>query len=142
MKNVNKVILTGRLTRDPEIRYSGGESTIAVARYTLAVARLDRSHENGETDFFPCVAFGKNAEVAERYFSKGMKIVVAGHLRSGSYTNKDGYKVYTTDIVVENQEFMGSLGQKNSAEEATGMPEAAPGGWSDIPGDMEDLPFN
>ena len=142
---MNKVILTGRLTRDPEIPYSDGETPIAVARYTLAVARPNRGRENGETDFFPCVSFGRNAEVAERYFSKGMKIMVAGHLRSGSYTNKEGRKVYTTDVVVENQEFTGSQGQKNPADgtpEAPGMPDAAPGGWADIPDDMGDLPFN
>ena len=101
---MNKVILMGRLTRDPEVRYSQGEQATAVARYTLAVDRRGRSQENS-ADFIQCVAFGKAAEFAERYLHKGTKIVLTGRIQTGSYTNKDGQRVYTTDIVAEDQEF-------------------------------------
>ncbi len=105
---MNKVILMGRLTRDPEVRYSQGENAMAIARYTLAVdRRVSRSNNNGEAtaDFIGCVAFGRAAEFAERYLRKGTKIAVTGRIQTGSYTNKDGVKVYTTDVVVEDQEF-------------------------------------
>ena len=104
---MNKVILMGRLTRDPEVRYSSGDSSMAIARYTLAVDRRFRRNGDGEqtADFIGCVAFGKSAEFAERYFRQGLKIVVTGRIQTGSYTNKDGQKVYTTDVVVEDQEF-------------------------------------
>ena len=95
---MNKVILMGRLTRDPEVRYSQGEQSTAVARYTLAVDRRGRNQENS-ADFIACVAFGKAAEFAERYLHKGTKIVLTGRIQTGSYTNKDGQRVYTTDIV-------------------------------------------
>lgn len=101
---MNKVILMGRLTRDPEVRYSQGEQATAVARYTLAVDRRGRSQENS-ADYIQCVAFGKAAEFAERYLHKGTKIVLTGRIQTGSYTNKDGQRVYTTDIVAEDQEF-------------------------------------
>ena len=101
---MNKVILMGRLTRDPEVRYSQGEQATAVARYTLAVDRRGRNQENS-ADFIQCVAFGKAAEFAERYLHKGTKIVLTGRIQTGSYTNKDGQRVYTTDIVAEDQEF-------------------------------------
>ena len=101
---MNKVILMGRLTRDPEVRYSQGEQATAVARYTLAVDRRGRNQENS-ADFIACVAFGKAAEFAERYLRKGTKIVLTGRIQTGSYTNKDGQKVYTTDVIVEDQEF-------------------------------------
>lgn len=95
---MNKVILMGRLTRDPEVRYSQGEQTTAVARYTLAVDRRGRSQENS-ADYIQCVAFGKAAEFAERYLHKGTKIVLTGRIQTGSYTNKDGQRVYTTDML-------------------------------------------
>ena len=102
---MNKVILMGRLTRDPEIRYSQGGNSMAIARYTLAVDR--RFAKNGEqsADFISCVAFGKSAEFAEKYLHQGTKMCIEGRIQTGSYTNRDGVKVYTTEVVVENQEF-------------------------------------
>ncbi len=102
---MNKVILMGRLTRDPDVRYSQGANQTAVARYSLAVDRRFRRDGDPEADFINCVAFGRQAEFAERFFRKGIKIVVEGRIQTGSYTNRDGNRVYTTDIVVENQEF-------------------------------------
>ena len=104
---MNKVILMGRLTRDPEVRYSQGENSTAIARYTLAVDRRFRRNNDGEqtADFIGCVAFGRSAEFAEKYFRQGLKVIVTGRIQTGSYTNKDGQRVYTTDVVVENQEF-------------------------------------
>lgn len=104
---MNKVILMGRLTRDPDIRYSQGERQMAIARYTLAVDRR-RSSASGDrntADFIQCVAFDRAAEFAEKYFHQGIKIVVTGHIQTGSYTNRDGQKVYTTEVIVEDQEF-------------------------------------
>ena len=104
---MNKVILMGRLTRDPEVRYSQGEQPMAIARYSLAVdRRFNRNSQDGQTaDFINCVAFGRNGEFAEKYLHKGTKILAEGRIQTGSYTNKDGVKVYTTEVVVENQEF-------------------------------------
>ncbi len=104
---MNKVILMGRLTRDPDVRYSQGESSMAIARYTLAVDRRGRrDNQDGQTaDFINCVAFGRSGEFAEKYLKKGTKICVTGRIQTGSYTNKDGVKVYTTEVVVEDQEF-------------------------------------
>ena len=104
---MNKVILMGRLTRDPEVRYSQGENSTAIARYTLAVDRRFRRNNDGEqsADFIGCVAFGRSAEFAEKYFRQGLKIAVTGRIQTGSYTNRDGQKVYTTEVVVEEQEF-------------------------------------
>ena len=101
---MNKVILMGRLTRDPEVRYTQGEQAMAVARYTLAVDRRGKNQENS-ADFIQCVAFGKAGEFAERYLHKGTKIVMTGRIQTGSYTNKEGQRVYTTDVVAEDQEF-------------------------------------
>ena len=101
---MNKVILMGRLTRDPEIRYSQGEQSTAVARYTIAVDRRFRRDGDQQTaDFINCVAFGRQGEFAEKYFRKGIKIAITGRIQTGSYTNKDGQRVYTTDVVVEEQ---------------------------------------
>ena len=97
---MNKVILMGRLTKDPEVRYSAEQT--AIARYTLAV---DRRTKDAAADFIPCVAFGRSAEFAEKYLHKGIKIVIVGRIQTGSYTNRDGQKVYTTDVIVEEQEF-------------------------------------
>lgn len=99
---MNHVQLSGRLTRDPDIRYSQGENTMCIARYNLAV---DRRGKDKEADFISCVAFGKSGEFAEKYLRKGMKILITGRIQTGSYTNKDGQKVYTTDVVVEEHEF-------------------------------------
>ena len=149
---MNKVILMGRLTRDPEVRYSQGENATAVARYTLAVdRRQSRNNQNGEqtADFIQCVAFGRSGEFAEKYFRKGMKVLVTGRIQTGSYTNKDGQRVYTTDIVVEDQEFAES---KNSSQGNVGggfapadrpSPSDAGDGFMNIPdGIDEELPFN
>lgn len=130
---MNKVILIGRLTRDPDIRYTADAT--AIARYTLAVDR--RFKRDGETaaDFIGCVAFKKNAEFAEKYLRKGTKIAVVGHIQTGSYTNREGAKVYTTDVIVEEQEFAES--KKNGSEEHAGD------GFMNIPdGIDEELPFS
>lgn len=120
---MNKVILMGRLTRDPEVRYSQGESATAVARYTLAVdRRFNRNNEDNSADFIQCVAFGRSGEFAEKYFRKGTKVLVTGRIQTGSYTNRDGVKVYTTDVVVEDQEFAES---KNSNAGGDGDTQAA-----------------
>ena len=114
---MNKVILMGRLTRDPEVRYSQGESPTAVARYSLAVDRRFSRNEENSTDFINIVAFGKAGEFAEKYLHKGTKVLVTGRIQTGSYTNKEGQKVYTTDVVAEDQEFCES---KNAS--STGAP--------------------
>ena len=101
---MNKVILMGRLTRDPEVRYSAGENSTCIARYTLAVDRRfarGNTDDGNNADFIPCVAFGKSGEFAEKYLKKGTKIAVTGRIQTGSYTNKDGNKVYTTEVVIE-----------------------------------------
>lgn len=153
---MNKVILMGRLTRDPEIRYSQGESSVAVARFTLAVdRRFRREGANEQTaDFISCVAFGKTAEFMERYTHQGTKLVVEGRIQTGSYTNKDGNKVYTTDVVVENTEFAESKASDSSngyhgggqaMQSARPEPTSAIGdGFMNIPDGLEDegLPFN
>lgn len=149
---MNKVILMGRLTRDPEVRYSQGENATAVARYTLAVdRRMSRSNQNGDqqtADFIPCVAFGRSGEFAEKYFRKGLKVVVTGRIQTGSYTNKDGQRVYTTDVVVEDQEFAESkaASQQNGGGYAPvdrPSPSDAGDGFMNIPeGIDEELPFN
>ena len=151
---MNKVILMGRLTRDPEVRYSQGDNTMAVARFTLAVDRRGRKDANGDgtqtADFINCVAFGRSGEFAEKYLHKGTKIAVTGRIQTGSYTNKDGVKVYTTDVVVEDHEFAES---KNASQQAgndyvpAGRTESAPmaagDGFMNIPdGIDEELPFN
>lgn len=110
---MNKVILMGRLTRDPEVRYTQGEQAMAVARYTLAVDRRGKNQENS-ADFIQCVAFGKAGEFAERYLHKGTKIALTGRIQTGSYTNKEGQRVYTTDIVAEDQEFAESKNTESS----------------------------
>lgn len=148
---MNKVILMGRLTRDPEVRYSQGATSTAIARYTLAVDR--RFKKEGETtaDFISCVAFGKSGEFAERYLKQGTKIVISGRIQTGSYTNREGQKVYTTEVDVEEQEFAESkaASQNNSQASAAGQQQAPPpmptdkDGFMQIPdGIDEELPFN
>ena len=148
---MNKVILMGRLTRDPEIRYSQGERSMAIARFTLAVDRRRRS-DNGNNDqtadFITCVAFDRQAEFAEKYLHQGTKMLVTGRIQTGSYTNKEGQRVYTTEVMVEELEFA----ESKSASENSGysapsrpMPSAAAGdGFMNIPDGVEDegLPFN
>lgn len=112
---MNKVILIGRLTSDPEVRYSQAQEPIAIARYTLAVNRRFKKDGDQEADFIRCVSFGKQGEFAEKYLHKGMKIAVAGRIQTGSYTDNDGKKVYTTDIVVEEHEFCESKGSNGQA---------------------------
>ena len=143
---MNKVILMGRLTRDPEVRYSQGENATAVARFTLAVDRRFR-RDDASTDFIGCVAFGRNAEFIEKYFRQGTKALITGRIQTGSYTNRDGQKVYTTDVVVEDQEFAESKNaQAESGFQSASRPQpsAAIGdGFMNIPdGIDEELPFN
>ena len=146
---MNKVILMGRLTRDPEVRYSQGAEPLAIARYTLAVDRrfVRRDSGNEQTaDFIQCVAFGKAGEFAEKYFKQGTKIAVSGRIQTGSYTNKDGVKVYTTEVVVEEQEFAESKnangsGSAPSADRPAPADASAEGFMSVPEGIEDDLPF-
>ena len=113
---MNKVIIIGRFTRDPEIKYTTGENATATARFSLAVNRRFKNKEgNYDADFINCVAFGKTAEFIEKYFTKGMAIGITGRIQTGSYTNKEGQKIYTTDVVVEETEFVESK-NNNTAE--------------------------
>ena len=151
---MNKVILMGRLTRDPEVRYSAGDNSMAIARYTLAVDRRFKRDGEATADFIGCVAFGRSAEFAEKYFRQGLKVVVSGRIQTGSYTNRDGQKVYTTDVVVEDQEFAesksASAGSDNGGYRpamSQSRPEpasAVASGFMNIPDGVEDegLPFN
>ena len=156
---MNKVILMGRLTRDPEVRYTQGDRSMAIARYTLAVDRRGRRNQSGEdgqqtADFIPCVAFDRNGEFAEKYFHQGIKVLVTGRIQTGSYTNRDGQKVYTTEVIVEDQEFAESKNASAGAPSGQGgssrpaerpAPSAAVGdGFMNIPDGVEDegLPFN
>jgi len=145
---MNKVILIGRLTRDPEVRYSQGENALAIARYTLAVDRRFKRPGEADADFIGCVSFGKAAEFAEKYLKQGTKIAITGRIQTGSYTNKDGQKVYTTDVVVEEQEFAESKGtssgESNYQASSRPAPSQAMGdGFMNIPdGIDEELPFN
>ncbi len=139
---MNKVILMGRLARDPDVRYSQSAEPMAIARYTLAVdRRLQRKNQDNEeqtADFISCVAFGKAGEFAEKYLRKGIKIAVVGRIQTGSYTNKDGNKVYTTEVVIEEQEFAESKSQNNSDRSQPGNDD----GFVSIPEGFEDnLPF-
>lgn len=144
---MNKVILMGRLTRDPEVRYSSGEEAMAIARYTLAVnRRFSRNSDENSADFIGCIAFGKAGEFAEKYFRKGIKVLVTGRIQTGSYTNRDGVKVYTTDVIAEDQEFAESKGKASSHENqapASNDFRPANNNFMDIPdGIDEELPFN
>ena len=148
---MNKVILMGRLTRDPEVRYSSGENALAIARYTLAVDRRFHKDNEASADFIGCVAFGKGGEFAEKYLRQGTKIVVTGRIQTGSYTNREGQKVYTTEIVVEDQEFAESkTANQNNSQTSAGSRQQPPppmptdkDGFMHIPdGIDEELPFN
>lgn len=146
---MNKVILMGRITRDAEIRYTQGEKSTAIARFSLAVdRRFKKDNDEQNTDFISCIAFGKIAEFLEKFGRKGTKFVVDGRIQTGSYNNKDGQKVYTTDVVVENIEFAesknssGSGGSTNQPAPAPSSPSAGDG-FMNIPDGIDDeLPFN
>lgn len=142
---MNKAFLMGRLTRDPEIRYSNGPEQTAVARFTLAVDRRGQRQGNQQsTDFIPCVTFGKRAEFMEKYTHKGTKVVVEGQIQTGSYTNREGRKVYTTEIIVSDVEFAESKAaadeHQNRNEDQYGM--TGDDGFMNIPDDAEMPPFN
>lgn len=160
---MNKVLLIGRLTRDPEVRYSQGQQATSIARYTLAVDRRYKKEGDPQTaDFISCVAFGKLGEFAEKYLHKGIKICVTGRIQTGSYTNRDGQKVYTTEVVVEEQEFVESKAaaagnaptgdnasagnRSNAASSSKPSPAPSPAPedtFMNIPDDLdEELPFN
>ena len=156
---MNKVILMGRLTRDPEVRYSQGERSMAIARYTLAVDRRGRRGQEGSeqtADFINCVAFDRAGEFAEKYFRQGMRVLISGRIQTGSYTNRDGQKVYTTEVIIEDQEFADSkngAGGSSGGGYAGGYQQPAPrpepssaigDGFMNIPDGVEDegLPFN
>ena len=149
---MNKVVLVGRLTRDPEVRYSQGNNATAVARYTVAVDRRFKRDGEPTADFIPCVVFGRSAEFAEKYFRQGMRVLVSGRLQTGSYVNKDGQRVYTTEVILDDQEFADS---KGAASDMSGYGQSAPSqrpaptsaigdGFMNIPDGVEDegLPFN
>ncbi len=152
---MNKVVLMGRLTRDPDIRYSQSEKQTAIARYTLAVDRTFKREGEPTADFISCVAFGARAQFAEKYLRKGVKIAISGRIQTGRYTNREGATVYTTDVIVEDQEFAeskavsdrsrsefaaGYRGQAASAPEPSGAPAD---GFMNIPDSIDDgLPFN
>jgi len=156
---MNSVILCGRLTKDPEVRYSSGERQMPIARYTLAVDRRGRrgQQDQGQSaDFIPCVAFDRAAEFAEKYLKQGTKMIVRGRIQTGSYTNRDGQRVYTTDVIVEDQEFAESKNassgsssgfsrdfQKNESQSYAPVQDAGDG-FMNIPDGVEDegLPFN
>ena len=139
---MNKAILMGRLVKDPDVRYSSGDKAMAIARYTLAVDRRGSKDAVQSADFIPCVAFDKAGEFAEKYFHQGMRVLISGHIQTGSYTNKEGQKVYTTEVIIESQEFADS---KGSSDNTSAKPvETTPDGFLNIPDGAEDdgLPFN
>ena len=138
---MNKIMLIGRLTRDPEIRYSTNDNNTAIARYTLAVNRPFRKNGEQQADFLPCIALGKTAEFAEKYLAKGMRVAIEGCIQTGSYTNQEGQKIYTTDVVVERQEFLEKRADngQQSPDNANNYDDR----YMDIPNGIdEELPFN
>ena len=143
---MNKVILMGRPTKDPEVRYTQGDKPTAIARYTLAVDRRKISDQEQSADFISCVAFGHNGEFAEKYIKKGTKIAITGRIQTGSYTNREGQKVYATEVVVEEQEFAESKGSGSATDRAAMETQGstnAGDGFMNIPeGIDEELPFN
>ncbi|WP_097002721.1 single-stranded DNA-binding protein [Lacrimispora amygdalina] len=147
---MNRVILMGRLTRDPEVRYSQGERTMAIARYTLAVDRRGRKSQDGNeitADFINCVSFDKTGEFAEKYFHQGMRVLVTGRVQTGSYINKDGIKVYTFEVIVDEQEFADSKNDAAGSGQPLQRPEPAGAigdGFMNIPNGLDDpdLPFS
>jgi single-strand DNA-binding protein len=141
---MNKAILIGRLTKDPEIRYSQGENATAIAQFTLAVDRKFKKAGEQEADFIGCKAFGKPAEFVVKYFKQGMKMVLVGHIQTGSYTNKDGVKVYTTDIIADEIEFAESKGNGGNSSNSNTKPQGTINeGFTDLGNvDSDSLPFN
>lgn len=144
---MNKWVGVGRLVRDPEVRYTQGENQTAIARYTLAVDRRFKRDGEPTADFINCVVFGKSAEFAEKYFRQGLRVAISGRITTGSYTNKDGIKVYTTEVTVEDQEFAESKAEseanKTSVQQATQTNTTTGGEFMNIPDDIpEELPFN
>lgn len=145
---MNRVILMGRLTRDPEVRYTNSQDSMAVARYTLAVDRRGRKTQdnNQAADFINIVAFGKGGEFAEKYLHKGMRVLVQGRIQTGCYTNREGRQIYTTDVIVDDQEFAESKrdGQTGSAQQTQTAPSDVGDGFINIPDNYDDggLPFN
>jgi single-strand DNA-binding protein len=147
---MNKVILMGRLTRDPEVRYSQGESSTAIARFSLAVDRRFKRDGEATADFFNCTAFGKQGEFVERYLKQGTKVVVSGRVQNDNYTNKNGEKVYSVQIMVEEIEFAESKASSSQgggdfgmpAQTVTQTPGAPTDGFMNIPAGFEELPFN
>lgn len=147
---MNRVILMGRLTRDPEVRYSQGERTMAIARYTLAVDRRGRKNQDSTeptAEFINCVSFDKTGEFAEKYFHQGMRVLITGRIQTGSYINKDGVKVYTFEVIVDEQEFADSKNMTAGESQAASRSEpsgAIGNGFMNIPDGIDDLdlPFN
>ena len=146
---MNRVILMGRLTRDPEVSYTSGERSMAIARYTLAIDRTIKKQGEQSADFINCVAFSKAAEFAEKYFRQGMRVLVSGRIQTGSYTNKEGQKVYTTEVIIDTQEFADSKGASDSGGRYQGSTSqskssANSDGFMNIPDGVDDegLPFN
>lgn len=145
---MNKVVLMGRLTRDPEVRYTEGDNPTTIARYTLAVDRKFKRDGEPTADFIRCIVFGKAAEFTEKYLQRGIKVVISGRIQTGSYTNKEGVKVYTTDIVVEEQDFAESKAvseqnRENYNHEGQDGESAGSDGFINVPeGLEEELPFS
>jgi len=140
MMKMNKAIIMGRLTRDVEVRWSTGENPMAIGRYTLAVDRIARRGAEKEADFFNCVAFASQAEFAEKYFRKGMQVLVSGRMQTGSYTNRDGVKIPTFEIMVESQEFAESKKADGGSQMGA---SASMDGFMNIPDGIEGaFPFN
>lgn len=137
---MNKVILIGRLCNDPETRYTQGEHATAISRYRLAVNRRFNRDGEPDADFINCIAFGKQGEFVEKYLRKGMQIAVVGRIQTGSYTNKDGHKVYTTDIVVDEHEFCESKSSSSTAPAAEQKPTYDQ--FASIPDGLDELPFS
>ena len=139
---MNKVILMGRLTRDPDVKYTTGDNAMAIARYTLAVDRKYKKDGEQTADFIGCVAFGKAGEFAEKFLHRGTKVVITGRIQTGSYTNRDGQKVYTTDVVVEDHEFAESKNASNGATSPATPNNQRDDSFMNVPDDSEeDLPF-
>lgn len=140
---MNKVVLVGRIVRDPEVRYSQGENPTAVARYTIAVDRRFKRDGEPTADFINCVTFGKSAEFVEKYFRKGLRISISGRITTNSYTNKDGIKVYTTEVTVEEQEFAESKAESEANKTSNQQSTPSSDGFINVPdGVDEELPFN
>lgn len=146
---MNKVILLGRLVREPETRYGGANDSMAVCRYTLAVDKKFKKDGEATADFINCISFGKIAEFAEKYFTKGLRVAVSGRIQTGSYTNRDGQKIYTTDVVVEEHEIAQSRSEASNQQESNRQPEISPygedkdNGFMNIPDGIDDeLPFS